>query len=343
MVRHNLDAEAVFHLPLALERPYTLVDVGCHEGVHVQFELLDAEVAHERGNFAFQRVGEEQAGTYVPRASARGAALFDFHVHGRTDALAGDLHQAELGKRQNVVARAVALHVLDHALIEFLPVFRQIHVDKVYHDDAAHIAQAELPRQFVGRAEIYVKRVGLLSVGRLGAVAAVDVHHVQGFGVLDNHVRPVLIGNRSAERSLDLLGYGEIVEDRDVAVVELDDVFTFRRDERHVVAYFFEDALVVDVNVFVRRIEEVAQEGYGAARFFVDEERQFALLLACFLYACHGIIPTPHENTQFRVEFGYALAFGHGAYDNAESLGLDALHELLEACALCAALDFGGD
>jgi hypothetical protein len=36
----------------------------------------------------------------------------------------------------------VALHILAHTFVEFLTIFREIHVDKVYDNDTAHIAQA---------------------------------------------------------------------------------------------------------------------------------------------------------------------------------------------------------
>ena len=55
------------------------------------------------------------------------------------------------------------------------------------------------------------------------AVARVDVDDVQGFCVLNDEVGAVLEANCASESRLDLLRHAEVVEDGDVALVELDD------------------------------------------------------------------------------------------------------------------------
>ena len=58
---------------------------------------------------------------------------------------------------------------------ELLTVLALRHVDEVDNNDTAHIAQAELPGDFVGGAEIDVEGIALLVSTRLGAVAGIDI------------------------------------------------------------------------------------------------------------------------------------------------------------------------
>lgn len=66
-----------------------------------------------------------------------------------------------------------------------------------------------------------------MSFGAFAAVAGVDVDHVKGFGVLNDEIGPVLVSDGASKGGLDLAGDREIVENGDIAFVELDDVFRF--------------------------------------------------------------------------------------------------------------------
>ena len=237
------------------------------------------------------------------------------------------------------MTRAVFLHVLDHSLVELLAVLGLRHVDEIDDDDTAHIAQTELAGEFVGGAEIDVEGIDFLTFGAFAAIAGVDVDDVEGFGVLDDEVGAVLVGHGATERRLNLPGDGEIVENGYVSLVELDDVFRLGRDECNVVAHFFVDLLVVDMNTFKRGVEEVAKQSYRAAGFFVNK-RGFVGRIAV-LYIRQGRFPTRKEDAQLLIEFCNTTSFGDGANDDTESFGLDAVHELLEARTLGIALDFG--
>jgi hypothetical protein len=72
--------------------------------------------------------------------------------------------------------------------VERLPVLRFVHVDEVDHDDAAHVAQAQLAGYFVGGPEVDLQGVVLLVCAGFCAVARVYVDNVQRFGVLDDDV-----------------------------------------------------------------------------------------------------------------------------------------------------------
>ena len=166
----------------------------------VQREFLYLQLVGKVVNLALQRIGEEDGRLDGALAEAGGAGLCGVYVHGRTYTLPGDLHQAELAQRQDVVPGSVLLHVVAHALVEFLPVFGFVHVDEVHHDDASHIPQPELACQFVGGTEVDFQGIGFLPVGVLGAVAAVHIHHVECFGVLDDEVCAALVRDGLSER-----------------------------------------------------------------------------------------------------------------------------------------------
>ena len=159
--------------------------------------------------------------------------------------------------------------------------------------------------------------------------------------MLDDEVGAVLVGHGATERRLDLPGDGEIVENGYVSLVELDDVFRLGCDECNVVAHFFVDLLVVDVNAFKRGVEEVAKQSYRAAGFFVNKRGFIGRITV--LYIRQGRFPTRKEDAQLLIEFGNTTSFGDGANDDTESFGLDAVHELLETCSLGIAFDFSGD
>ena len=237
------------------------------------------------------------------------------------------------------MACAVALHVLDHSFVELLSVFCQCHVDEVDDDDAAHVSQPQLACQFVGGSEVDFQCVGFLPFAVLGAVSAVDVHDVQCFGMLDDEIGAVLVADGFSEGCLDLPCDVEVVENGQFAFVELYDVVHLGCDELDVVPNLVEDAWVVDVDVLVSGIEEVSQECHCAACLFVAECGQ----LLGLLHLLDGFFPSFQQQHQFLVKLLYSFAFGDGANDDAEVLGLDTLDDLLEACALGAGFDFGAD
>ena len=129
--------------------------------MNVQVEGLDANLVDEVVNLTLQLVGEKNTRLDLAATKTSGTGFVYTHIHGRTHTLTRNLHQAKLAQRQNVVASAVFLHVLAHALVEHLPVFCHVHVDEVDDDDAAHVAEAKLAGQLIGSAKVHVER-GLL-------------------------------------------------------------------------------------------------------------------------------------------------------------------------------------
>jgi hypothetical protein len=69
-------------------------------------------------------------------------------------ALAGHFHQAQLRDGQDVRLGLVAAQAVLDALIDGLLVAARFHVDEVQHDESAHVAQAKLAADFVGRFQV---------------------------------------------------------------------------------------------------------------------------------------------------------------------------------------------
>ena len=116
----------------------------------MQIEFLDADLVDQVVNFTLMLVCEKNARFDLSTSEAARTGLLHIDIDCRTYSLTGNLHQSELRQGEDVVTCAVGLHVLAHALIEDLPVFRLVHVDEVNDDDSAHVAKAQLSCQFVG-------------------------------------------------------------------------------------------------------------------------------------------------------------------------------------------------
>ena len=146
LVGENLNAPTILKLPFALEGYDALFDISIHEGMYIQAELLDGQLTRQHIYLIFQEVCKQEAALDMSGAAAGGAGFLHLYFAGGTHTLAGDLHQTEFLERQNIVASAVLLHVFDHTLIKLLAILGQIHVDKVHHNNSAHIAKAQLTR-----------------------------------------------------------------------------------------------------------------------------------------------------------------------------------------------------
>ena len=240
------------------------------------------------------------------------------------------------------MACTVFSEIFNHALVEFLSVFGHIHVNEIDDDDASHVSESELSGDFVGCSEIHVKCIGLLSFRRFGAITAVDVNHVERFGLFDDEIGSVFVGDAAPEGRFDLFGDRKVVEDGNVSFVEFHDVCTFRGDERDISLHFFKDVTVVDIDILKGWIQQVSKQCHGSACLFVGQEGQFLRLLSCGAHFLDDAFPSFHQHLQLVVQFSHSLSFCHSSDDDAEAVRFDVSHELLETCSLGRRFDFGG-
>ena len=304
----------------------------------MQIELADSDFVDEGVNLTLQRIRKEDTRLDGTFTETGGTGLLDVDAHGRSDALTGDLHEAELRQWEDVVLGTVLLHVLTHALVEHLTILGQFHIDKVDDDDTSHIAQSQLACQLVGCSQIGLQGIGLLTV-LLDTRSAVDVDDMHGLCVLDDEIGAVLVVDGLAEARFQLFGHIVVVEDGYRAIIELDDLLLLWCYQPKVVPDFLVDAAVVDVNAVIGRIEQVAKQGDGAA--FLLKAHLWALCR--LLYLRDGFLPAFQKNLHLGIKLCCTLAFSHRTHDDAEVLGLDALDELFESGALFATFDLRRD
>jgi hypothetical protein len=131
-------------------------------------------------------------------------------------ALARHLHQAQLREAADRGARAVARELLAELGQHGLLVLLARHVDEVDDDDAAQVAQAQLPRDGAGGLEVGLED-GVVEVARADEAAGVDVHRGQRLGLVDDQVAAALEVHAPRQRAHDLLLDAEQVEDRPLA------------------------------------------------------------------------------------------------------------------------------
>ena len=91
---------------------------------------------------------------HLAAALAIRAVVIDGGAHAFGMALAGHFHQAELRDGQDVRLGLVAAQAVLDALIDLLLVAARFHVNEVQHDEAAHVAQAQLAADFLGRLQV---------------------------------------------------------------------------------------------------------------------------------------------------------------------------------------------
>ena len=101
------------------------------------------------------------------------------------DALARHFQQAEMRNPANLDARAIVLQRILEASLDRAIVAAFLHVDEIDHDQPGEIAQAQLPRDFVGRLEIGAQR-RVLDIVLAGRAARVDVDRDQRLGLVDD-------------------------------------------------------------------------------------------------------------------------------------------------------------
>ena len=181
----------------------------------------------------------------------------------------------------------VRRHELDHLIVERLLVLRLVQVDEVDDHDAPQVAQTQLTCDLLRRREVHVQGRLLLIVLGLGPVAGVDVDDVHRLRPLDDQVGTSFERHVLGEQRLDLLRDVEVVEDRNRALVELDDLLLLGLDLADVVADLVVHRLVIDGDLREGAVQRVADDRIGAVhlahqlrrnlrRFFADRRTGLA-------------------------------------------------------------------
>ena len=102
------------------------------------------------------------------------------------DLLPGHLDQTQAGDLGDLVPGPVPAEALDQPAQQQLAVVGQHHVDEVDHDDAADVAQPQLPDDLLGRLQVVAGHGGLEVAAGAGELAGVDVDHRHRLGAVDD-------------------------------------------------------------------------------------------------------------------------------------------------------------
>src|SRR5208282_2870472 len=330
VVRVDKDGEAIAPLEVGKCRALLVEDVEGDRSRHRQSQL-GAALADA---LLLEPAQDVEHGRFRRAHPARAAALHAMH-HGRFDeagsqALAGELEEAEGADASDLDARAVGAHGLLEAALDGGVVARLLHVDEVDHDEAGEVPQAELTRDLFRRLEVGPER-RLLDVALPGGAARVDVDRDERLGLREHDVAAGLqLHDRAVDR-IDLALHLEAVEKRDhVVLVGVHALRVARRQHAHellggAVAFLALDLDLVDVAVV-----EVADGALDEIGLFVDEggSRRFERELA-------DLVPQPHQILEIALDLRLAALHAGGAHDDRHAVwNLELLEDALEPPAV---------
>src|SRR5271165_406353 len=194
------------------------------------------------------------------------------------NALSRDGHQPEIVELQRLRRCPVRAQGLFQGLHDLLPVLAFVHVDEVDDDNAAQVAQPDLPHDFLDRIDVGFHD-GVFQPLRLAHVlAGVDVDRHQRFGLVDHDVSAALQPHLGLERVVDLVLDAEVLIQRSGFRVELDTA-----DQRRLEALReAHDALVLlfGVHPDLREVgvHLVAQYALHQIEVVVNQRRRLAVL-----------------------------------------------------------------
>lgn len=135
-------------------------------------------------------------------------------------ALAGHLHQPELGETVDVGLGPVLGQRQLQAVQHPATVILGLHVDEVDDDDAAEVAQAQVTGDGGGGLDVGVED-GLFQIAMADEGPGVDVHRGHGFGLVDDEIAAGFELHLALQGPLDLVLHIVEIEDRRLAGVVL--------------------------------------------------------------------------------------------------------------------------
>ena len=128
-------------------------------------------------------------------------------------ALARNRNQPEVVKLENFVRRLIGAHGFFKRLHHLLTILALIHVDEIDYDDAAQVAQADLPHNLLHGFRVGLHNSVFEPVGFADVLARVDVNRYQSFGLVNHDVAAGLEPHLGAQRLFQLLCDVEGVKD----------------------------------------------------------------------------------------------------------------------------------
>src|SRR5688572_1508559 len=245
-------------------------------GVDPQQQALAVEVGADLLHLRMDSVAARRARLADRAPSAVRTRLGERALQTLLHALPRDDDEAEVRHRNGLRRGTVFAQLVLDRLQHLLPVFLVLHVDEVEDDDAAEVAQPDLPHDLLGGLEVGLEDGVLEPAGGLLAdvAAGVDVDRHQRLGRVDHDRAAGLEPHLAAQRLVDLGLHAVLLEDRERLLVETH----LRRERRHDALDELENlavlVLVVDANGRELLGEQIPQELRHQAGLAVDDRRR---------------------------------------------------------------------
>ncbi len=235
---------------------------------------------------------------------------------------------------------AINLQRFSQPVLDCALVFLRAHVDEIDHDQAAHVTQAELPGDFLGRLQIRVEG-RLFNVGAFGGARAVDIDGNQGFCRVDYQAAAGGQSHVALEGGLDLALDLVAVKQRDVVVVELHLAGVVRHHLGDKAAGFVEGFLRVNQNL-ANVLAQVVANGAQHDIVFLVKQGRGGLFVRCLTNG----FPKLQQVVQIPLELLGTTPHASCADNNAHALGnVQVAHrsaQLVAIFALNASADAAG-
>ena len=276
----------------------------------------DAAGVDVRGHFArfcLDFVAERRDRLHHAGACAVRAWLAERALQGLLGAFARDGHQAEFVEAQDFRGGTIGAQRVFQRRHHFFAVAALFHVDEVDDDDAAKIAQAHLPHDFLAGFEVGADdRVFQAIRAFADEFAGVDVDRYQRFGVVDYDVAAGFEPDLRAQALVDFLLDAELLEDRRGLGVKLHAIHELRLEAAHEVHDFGVFLFGVHPDRAEIRRDEIAQDAFDQIQVAVQQRRGFALFRARFDFG-----PGARQEFDVRADFVGSCAARGRAHDEA--------------------------
>src|SRR4051794_13964477 len=226
--------------------------------------------------------------------------------------LARDRDKAKIVKLQNLVGSAIGTHRFFERLHYLLPILPLVHVDEVDDDDAAQIAQPDLPHNFFDGLRVRFGDGVFQAVRFADILSCIHIDRHQRFGLIDYDVAARFQPHFWTKRLFDLGGDAERFEDRGGTSVHLDAANQCRLEPLHEMDRAFIHILVVDPDRFIHIAQLIAKDALYDLQIMMEEQWS-----GLFLRLLPDVEPEIIEESHVRGDFFLRMAFACSANDEA--------------------------
>ena len=299
--------------------------------MHADLEGLDARALRERPQLALdlervRRIGDDDA---VP--VAHGTANRENLAGTVRDVLPCHLDQPERRDLDDVGLRPISLELRAQGLLDGLPVLRVRHVDEVDDDDAADVAEAELPDDLLHGLEVVLHdRVLEAALRALPArpdePARVDVDDGERLRVVEDEVTARGEIDTPIECRANLGVDAGRLEERLLLAVPVDALDHVRRRLLQIADDASVRAVVVDAGPDEVACEEIPDDPERQLRLLVHEQRR-----RCVFRLRLDRLPEALQEDEIALDVLGRRALGCSADDDPATLGIEPPDDLLQS------------